>query len=134
MSGIAAPRKSGTGLHDPWERQVFALAVALCERGLYRWDEFVTFDREIAAERLRAANTPHSPRKLYEHWLAAFEKLVIEKGICTESSCTSHRRTQGESHVTNQSKRSRAKSDLTKTYGTAHRLRLKVALTVGYSS
>ena len=86
MGGAAAlPRKSGELVfHDPWERQVFALAVALCEQGLYQWDEFR--DRliaEIAAEAAGNTEDPSSPRPgYYEHWLVAFEKLVTEKGIC----------------------------------------------------
>jgi nitrile hydratase accessory protein len=88
MGGAAAlPRKSGELVfHDPWERRVFALAVALCEQGLYQWDDFR--DRLIAE--IAAADQPvgtdadHSPRpNYYESWLAAFEKLLIEKGICT---------------------------------------------------
>jgi nitrile hydratase accessory protein len=88
MGGAAAlPRKSGELVfHDPWERQVFALAVALCEQGLYQWDEFR--DRLIAeiaaAERAEGTEDARSsPPDYYEHWLAAFEKLLIEKGICT---------------------------------------------------
>jgi len=87
MNGaVALPRKSGELVfHDPWERQVFALAVALCEQGLYQWDEFR--DRliaEIAAEPTEGTEDARSsPPSYYEHWLAAFEKLVIEKGICT---------------------------------------------------
>jgi nitrile hydratase accessory protein len=88
MSGTAAmPRKSGELVfHDPWERRVFSLTVALCEQGLYQWDEFR--DRLIAeiaaAERMAGTDASHSSRPgYYESWLAAFEKLVIEKGICT---------------------------------------------------
>ncbi|MBI3302372.1 MAG: nitrile hydratase accessory protein [Deltaproteobacteria bacterium] len=86
MGGVAAlPRKSGELVfHDPWERRVFALAVALCEQGLYKWDDFR--DRLIAeiaaAERGQGTDTAASPPPTYyEHWLAAFEKLLIEKGI-----------------------------------------------------
>jgi nitrile hydratase accessory protein len=88
MSGAAAlPRKSGELVfHDPWERRVFALTVALCEQGLYHWDEFR--DRliaEIAAvDQAESSDASHSSRpSYYESWLAAFEKLVIDKGICT---------------------------------------------------
>jgi len=88
MSGAAAlPRKSGELVfHDPWERRVFALTVALCEQGLYQWDEFR--DRliaEIAAvDQAESSDAGHSSRpSYYESWLAAFEKLVIDKGICT---------------------------------------------------
>ena len=87
MSGVATlPRKSGELVfHDEWEQRVFALAVALCEQGLYQWDEFR--DRLIAeiaaADQTVAADARHSAGpSYYESWLAAFEKLVIEKGIC----------------------------------------------------
>ena len=87
MRGAASlPRKSGELVfHDVWERRVFALAVALCEQGAYQWDDFR--DRLIAeiaaAERIEGAQDVPSPRPgYYEHWLAAFEKLLIEKGIC----------------------------------------------------
>jgi len=88
MSGVAAlPRKSGDLVfHDPWERRVFALAVALCEQGLYQWDEFR--DRlmaEIAAaDQAGDSDADHPPRpNYYESWLAAFERLLLEKGICS---------------------------------------------------
>lgn len=87
MSGVAAlPRKSGELVfHDEWEQRVFALAVALCEQGLYRWDEFRDhLIAEIAAaDRTAAANASSSAGPgYYESWLAAFEKLMVEKGIC----------------------------------------------------
>jgi nitrile hydratase len=86
MSGSAAlPRKSGELVfHDPWERRVFAMAVALCERGLYTWDEF----RDHLIAEIAAAEHAAGPNALasslptyYESWLAAFEKLLAEKGI-----------------------------------------------------
>ena len=87
MDGVAAlPRKSGELVfHDPWERRVFALAVTLCERGFYQWEEFR--DRLMAevaaAERTAGMGAAASPLPTYyEHWLAAFEKLLSEKGLC----------------------------------------------------
>ncbi len=87
MSGVSSlPRKSGELVfHDAWERRVFALAVALCEQGAYQWDDFR--DRLIAeiaaAERSEGtADVPSPHPGYYEHWLAAFEKLLVEKGIC----------------------------------------------------
>ncbi len=87
MGGAAAlPRKSGELVfHDPWERRVFAMAVALCEQGLYTWDEFR--DRliaEIAAAEQAARTPPDAPMPTYyQLWLAAFEQLLLAKGICT---------------------------------------------------
>ena len=86
MVGLTSlPRRSGELVfHDPWERKIFALAVALCEQGFFRWDEFR--DRLIAeiaaAERVAGPNAPASALpSYYESWLAAFEKLLREKGI-----------------------------------------------------
>ncbi len=67
MGGAAAlPRKSG-------------------EQGLYTWDEFR--DRliaEIAAAEQAARTPPDAPMPTYyQLWLAAFEQLLLAKGICT---------------------------------------------------
>jgi nitrile hydratase len=82
MGGEAAlPRKSGELVfHDPWERRVFAMAVALCEQGLYPWDDFR--DRLIAE--IASAERCHVAPGYYERWLASFEKLLVEKGIFTK--------------------------------------------------
>jgi nitrile hydratase accessory protein len=87
MAGEAAlPRKSGELVfHDAWERRAFALAVALCEQGQYQWDEFR--DHLIAAIGVAdeaQADKPDTPvTGYYEHWLAALEKVLIDKGLCT---------------------------------------------------
>jgi hypothetical protein len=37
----AIPRRNGEPVFDePWESRVFGMAVGLCERGFYVWDEF----------------------------------------------------------------------------------------------
>lgn len=83
MPGQASlPRRSGELVfHDQWERRVFALAVALCEQGYYSWDEFR--DRLIAeiaaAEQAEQSHPTAHPQPYYESWLAAFEKLLVEK-------------------------------------------------------
>jgi nitrile hydratase accessory protein len=86
MPGAASlPRKSGELVfHDPWERKAFALAVSLCEQGVFVWDEFRDhLIAEIAASECAAGpNTPASALpSYYESWLAALEKLLSEKGI-----------------------------------------------------
>jgi nitrile hydratase accessory protein len=86
MQGPASlPRRSGELVfHDPWERTVFAMTVSLCEQGLYKWDEFRDhLIAEIAAaERAAGPNAPASALpSYYESWLAAFEKLLREKGV-----------------------------------------------------
>lgn len=85
MEGIASlPRQSGELVfQDPWEGEVFAMAVALCEQGLYPWDEF----RDHLISELAAAEQKATPQEqwpsYYECWLAAFESLLVRKGILT---------------------------------------------------
>ena len=85
MNGPASlPRRSGELVfHDPWERRVFAMTVSLCEQGLYQWDEFRDhLIAEIAAaERAASPNSASALPSYYECWLAAFEKLLAEKGL-----------------------------------------------------
>ena len=104
MSGATSlPRKSGELVfHDLWERQVFALAVALCEQGVYQWDDFR--DRLIAeiaaAEGGEGTADVRSPQPgYYEYWLAAFEKLLIEKGICTSEQLNTVMAAMRSSHT-----------------------------------
>ncbi|HKA55648.1 MAG TPA: nitrile hydratase accessory protein [Candidatus Binatia bacterium] len=86
MEGAAAlPRQSGELVfQDPWEGEVFAMAVALCEQGLYPWAEFRDhLVSEIAAAE-RPESSPESRPTYYECWLAAFEALVVEKQVLTK--------------------------------------------------
>lgn len=87
MEGEAAlPRQSGELVfQDPWEGCVFAMTVALCERGLYPWGEFRDhLIAEIAAAE-RPTLSPELRPSYYECWLAAFEALLIGKGILTKA-------------------------------------------------
>jgi nitrile hydratase accessory protein len=60
---------------EPWEAQAFAMAVALQGAGCFGWDEWAqALGREIARPGGEAV-------AYYEHWLAALERLVGEKGI-----------------------------------------------------
>ena len=87
MEGMAAlPRRSGELVfHDAWERRAFAIAVALCEQGLYDWD---VFRAQLIAEidqlgAGREASDPAAPG-YYEHWLASLEKVLARRGIAPD--------------------------------------------------
>jgi nitrile hydratase accessory protein len=85
ISGPAAiPRRNGEPVfNEPWESRVFGAAVALCERGLFEWDEFR--DRliaEIASADARAGASADPPTAYYEHFLSALERLLVDKGVC----------------------------------------------------
>ncbi len=79
----ALPRRNGEILfHDEWERRVFAMAVALCEQGLYGWDEF---REHLIAAIAAGGETPEHPDPeapgYFEHWLASFENVLAAKSI-----------------------------------------------------
>jgi nitrile hydratase len=87
MEGPAAlPRKSGELIFQvPWEGEAFAMAVALCERGLYPWSAFQS-QLIMAIATAEAKQLPPETRPTYyENWLVALETLLIEKNILSET-------------------------------------------------
>lgn len=75
------PRDDGGPIFaEPWQAQVFALAVTLSEQGHYTWKEWTT----ALADQLQAAarrGEPDDGSRYYEHWLAALETLVAAKEL-----------------------------------------------------
>jgi len=85
ISGPAAiPRRNGEPVfNEPWESRIFGAAVALCEQGLFEWDEFrERLIAEIASADTRATDSTRPPPAYYEHFLAALERLLVDKGLC----------------------------------------------------
>jgi nitrile hydratase accessory protein len=65
---------------EPWEAQAFSLAVKLSEQGHFTWKEWAA----ALAHELKTAvdrGEPDDGSRYYQHWLAALERLVIEKGL-----------------------------------------------------
>ncbi|MGH7319301.1 MAG: nitrile hydratase accessory protein [Candidatus Rokuibacteriota bacterium] len=77
----ALPRDvEGPVFRAPWEAQVFAMTLRLFEAGHFTWREWAErLSAEIAAAGQRG--DPGLGPTYYEHWLAAFEKIVTEKGL-----------------------------------------------------
>jgi nitrile hydratase accessory protein len=75
------PRDAGGPVFaEPWQAQVFALAVRLSAQGHFTWKEWAT----ALAEELKAAadrGEPDNGTRYYEHWLATLERLVTSKGL-----------------------------------------------------
>ena len=72
--------KDGPVFAEPWQAQAFSLAVKLSERGYFTWNEWAA----ALADELRAAadrGEPDDGSRYYHHWLAALERLSIEKGL-----------------------------------------------------
>jgi nitrile hydratase accessory protein len=72
--------REGPLFAQPWEAQAFSLAVTLSERGHFTWTEWAAaLAEEISAAAERGE--PDDGSRYYHHWLAALERLVIEKGL-----------------------------------------------------
>lgn len=75
------PRDEGGPVFaEPWQAQVFALAVKLSEQGHFTWKEWAA----ALADELKSAadrGEPDDSSHYYEHWLAVLERLVVAKGL-----------------------------------------------------
>jgi nitrile hydratase accessory protein len=84
---------------EPWQAQAFALAVRLSDQGHVTWSEWAT---ALAAE-LSGAATRGAPdldgSHYYHHWLAALERLVVDKGLTTSDSLTARKDAWEEAYL-----------------------------------
>ena len=65
---------------EPWQAQAFAMAVKLSEQGCFTWKECAAaLTNELKAAESRGE--PDDGTHYYEHWLAALERLVVNKGL-----------------------------------------------------
>ena len=80
----------GPVFKEPWQAQAFAMALALHERGVFAWREWAaTLSDEI--RRAQAAGDPDTGETYYNHWLAALERLVAEKGVASRDMLHDYR-------------------------------------------
>jgi nitrile hydratase accessory protein len=80
MTGLGAlPRSSGELIfNDDWERRIFSIGVALCEKGEFNWDDFKG-NLIVAIDDSEC----HDPEgcSYYECWLSAIETMLHENGL-----------------------------------------------------
>lgn len=65
---------------EPWQAQAFALTLRLHERGLFAWTEWAEYLSQAIAD-AQAQGDPDLGDTYYVHWVAALERLLIDKGI-----------------------------------------------------
>jgi nitrile hydratase accessory protein len=98
---VAAPAPSSTciaftedddvSFAEPWEAKAFAIILKLSAAGHFTWAEWVdTFSREVAAATEGAAAAENAPT-YYEQWLAAAEKILIQKGLTSRDQLLAKR-------------------------------------------
>ena len=81
------PRKNGELVFEaPWEARAFGVAVALCREHGLDWEEFRSrLIAEIGAWEAEHGSvqdgTFDEGWSYYERWLAALERLVVERGL-----------------------------------------------------
>ena len=70
---IEPPSANGEVIFDaPWQGRVFGMARALCEQGVFDWDEF----RVCLIEEIAGNEKPY-----FEHFLDALTSLLEQKAI-----------------------------------------------------
>lgn len=73
------PRGDEQVFAAPWQAQVFAMTVALHERGLFTWPEWA----RVLGRHVGAGSPDGSD--YYERWADALQELLAERGIATEA-------------------------------------------------
>ena len=86
QDGPAAPPRTNGELvfESPWESRLFGLTMSLHEARLFDWEEF----RSLLIEAIGiwdAERHPEEDWSYYEHWAAAFEKLLAKKNFCASA-------------------------------------------------
>lgn len=79
VEGSAAPPRSNGELvfAEPWESRAFAMAVALCDAGVFTWREF----QQALIARIQHQHATSTDGCYYEHWLGALEDVAARQGV-----------------------------------------------------
>ena len=86
---IAPPTANGEVVFEaPWQGRIFGMARLLAEEGHYSWDDFRAHLIEKVGDwdRSAAAQDPNEAYRYYDHFLAAFQSLLAEKGLLDKGS------------------------------------------------
>ncbi len=75
---------------QPWQAQAFAMTLALHERGVFSWTEWASYLSRAIGDAQKAGDPDHGDT-YYQHWLAALEALVRDKGLASPLVLTSLR-------------------------------------------
>ena len=90
VEGPAAPPRSNGELvfAEPWESRAFAMAVTLCEAGVFTWREF----QGALIARIDRQNDTSTDWCYYEYWLGALEDVLAGRGAVRGHDVTARAR------------------------------------------
>ena len=82
---------------EPWQAQAFALVVHLHGRGAFTWQEWAnTLSEEV--RKAAARGELDDGTLYYEHWLAALERLVRERGLAEQAALAARKDAWAEAY------------------------------------
>ena len=89
--------EEGPVFQAPWQAQAFALVLGLHREGVFSWQEWA---EELGASISKAqeAGDADLGDTYYEHWLAALEKISIDKGLASSSKLLEKKQEAHETH------------------------------------
>jgi nitrile hydratase accessory protein len=73
---------AGPVFNAPWEASAFAMTLALHERGLFTWTEWVECLNHAIRD-AQAFGDPDRGDTYYVHWMTALERISTTKGFVT---------------------------------------------------
>jgi nitrile hydratase accessory protein len=78
---------------EPWQAQAFALAVRLSAEGVFSWPDWAAgLSRELAGD------PDDDGSRYYQHWVAALERLVTERGLLTDGDLAARKHAWAEAY------------------------------------
>lgn len=92
LDELSALPRDGDGpvFAEPWQAGAFAMTLKLHEAGHFTWSEWATcLSQEIA--RAQAKGDPDLGNTYYDHWMAALERIVTDKGVLSRESLLSRK-------------------------------------------
>lgn len=84
---------------EPWEAQAFALTLQLYEAGHFTWREWADTLGAVLKE-ADAKNPTDDGRDYYRHWLAALERLTVDKDMTASAELAGRKQAWEKAYLT----------------------------------